>query len=267
MQAPASAKAALTTALRPALHEQQFVLHYEPQVQADGRITGAEALVRWLHREKGLLSPAEFVPMAEESGLIMEINEWVLNEALDTLGRWKAEPGMENVSLSVNVSVQQFRAPHFVPQLRERMAEKGVDPRRLTLELTEHIMSRDPGSVAERMAELREMGVRLSLDDFGTGYSSLSQLNRFPFDEVKIDGAFVSDLERRPANRTLIEAILGMAKGLNLHTVAEHVGSQWQVDFLSQRGCTVFQGFHFHAPMPEDKFTALFAAAPSRKAS
>lgn len=253
--------------LSDAIRRDELTFVFQPQVDAMGRVLGAEALLRWLHRDKGLLPPNEFVPMAEKSGLIMEINDWVLGEAVDTLARWKNEPGMQHMSLAVNVSVQQFRSDSFVPALRERLAAAGIDPRLLKLELTEHIMSRDPGQVAERMEQLREIGIRLSLDDFGTGYSSLSQLNRFPFDEVKIDGAFVSDLERQAGNRTLIEAILGMAKGLNLETVAEHVSSAEQLSFLRDRGCTVFQGFHFHAPMTEERLAFLLQPELPRKAS
>ena len=253
--------------LPDAITGNELAFVYQPQVDCTGAIVGAEALLRWNHPERGMLSPNEFVPLAEKSGLIMEINDWVLNEAVRTLARWKERPGMEKLSLSVNISVQQFRSDEFVPSLCRRLAAAGVDPRLLTLELTEQIMARDPGNVADRMRELKALGIRLSLDDFGTGYSSLSQLNNFPFDEIKIDGAFVSDLEQRSANRTLIEAILGMARGLNLSTVAEHVGSAWQVDFLQARGCNAFQGYHFHPPMNEESIGTLFEGEPRRKAS
>ena len=253
--------------LSDAIAGNQLAFAFQPQVDGEGALTGAEALLRWNHPERGMIAPSEFVPLAEKSGLIMEINDWVLAEAVRVLSRWRGQPGMERLSLSVNISVQQFRSDDFVSRLCGRLGEAGVDPRLLTLELTEQIMARDPGNVAERMRELRALGIRLSLDDFGTGYSSLSQLNNFPFDEIKIDGAFVSDLEQRLANRTLIEAILGMAKGLNMKTCAEHVGSTWQFEFLKARGCSMFQGFHFHPPMDETRLVRLFEAADRRRAS
>ena len=243
--------------LAAAIRNEELVFEFQPQVDVNGRILGAEALVRWNHPERGLLAPSAFVPMAEKTGLIMEINEWVLTNAISTLARWGRNPEMAGLNLSVNLSVQQFRLPEFVETMKQRIAKAGIDASRLTLELTEHVMARDPGRVAENMAELRKTGIRFSLDDFGTGYSSLSQLNQFPFDEVKIDGAFVSDIEHRESNRSLIEAILGMAQALDLETVAEHVGSPFQVEFLRDRGCNLFQGFYFHPPVSEDRLASL----------
>ncbi|MEZ5870593.1 MAG: EAL domain-containing protein [Nitratireductor sp.] len=243
--------------LGAAIRNGELVFEYQPQVDVNGRILGAEALVRWNHPERGLLAPSAFVPMAEKTGLILEINEWVLNNAITTLSRWATIPAMSRLYLSVNLSVQQFRLPGFVSTMKARIAEAGIDASLLTLELTEHVMARDPGQVAENMAELKKTGIRFSLDDFGTGYSSLSQLNQFPFNEVKIDGAFVSDIEHREANRSLIEAILGMAQALDLETVAEHVGSPFQVEFLRERGCNLFQGFYFHPPVSESTLEEL----------
>ncbi|MEZ5792334.1 MAG: EAL domain-containing protein [Nitratireductor sp.] len=243
--------------LAAAIRNEELVFEYQPQVDVNGRILGAEALVRWNHPERGLLAPSAFVPMAEKTGLIMDINEWVLTNAITTLSRWAGKPEMAQLNLSVNLSVQQFRLPEFVDKMKARIGEAGIDAKRLTLELTEHVMARDPKRVAENMAELRKTGIRFSLDDFGTGYSSLSQLNQFPFNEVKIDGAFVSDIEHRESNRSLIEAILGMAQALELETVAEHVGSPFQVEFLRERGCNLFQGFYFHPPVSEQMLESL----------
>ncbi|MFZ1815316.1 MAG: EAL domain-containing protein [Rhizobiaceae bacterium] len=255
-----SEKYLLQRDLSAAIRNNELVFEFQPQVDVNGKVLGAEALVRWQHPERGLLGPSEFVPMAEKTGLIMEINEWVLENAIKTLARWSAVPALSGISLSVNLSVQQFRSPNFVARLADQIEKSGINATLLTLELTEHIMARNPEKVAEHMTALKECGIRFSLDDFGTGYSSLSQLNQFPFDEVKIDGAFVSDIEHRESNRTLIEAILGMARALNLETVAEHVGSPNQVEFLRERGCNLFQGFFFHPPLPEVQLEDLLVA-------
>ncbi|GIL00997.1 MAG: GGDEF domain-containing protein [Alphaproteobacteria bacterium] len=251
---PASLKSvadvySLQRELGAAIRRRELFFEFQPVVEADGRVVGAEALMRWNHPQRGILAPGEFVPMAEMTGLIMDISEWALDQAVATLADWRQRPALQGISLAVNISVQQFRSDEFVERMRRRIAESGIDPARLTLELTEHVMARDPETVARRMEALKQIGLRFSLDDFGTGYSSLSQLNRFPFDEVKIDGAFVSDIEHRAQNRTLIEAILGMARALGLDTVAEHVGSPYQVEFLEARGCMRFQGFYYHPPI------------------
>jgi len=262
---PASLKSvseiySLQRELAVATRRGELFFEFQPQIDAEGRIFGAEALIRWKHPVRGVLAPGEFVPIAEMTGLIMDINGWVLDEAVAILARWREMPQMRDLNLAVNISVQQFRASEFVERLRQRIRSAGIEANRLTLELTEHVMARDPDDVARSMTELKATGLRFSLDDFGTGYSSLSQLNQFPFDEVKIDGAFVSDIEHRARNRTLIEAILGMAHALGLETVAEHVGSPFQVEFLKARGCTRFQGFYFHPPISGEALANLVAS-------
>jgi diguanylate cyclase (GGDEF)-like protein/PAS domain S-box-containing protein len=254
---------AMQRELSTAIRHGELAFDFQPQVDADGRICGAEALVRWNHPQRGRLSPAVFVPIAEMTGMIVEINDWVLDEALRVLARWRRQPELRRLSLSVNVSVQQFRSPEFSARLARNLAMSGADPRRLTLELTEHSMARDPQAVAHRMESLKKAGVRFSLDDFGTGYSSLSQLNAFPFDEVKIDGAFVSHIEQSETNRKLIDAILGMANALGMETVAEHVSSAYQLEFLRSRGCYRYQGFHFHPPLEPSAFEELAAGCRS----
>lgn len=255
---------ALQRELGAAIRRRELFFEYQPQVNDEGRIVCAEALIRWNHPARGILPPGEFIPVAEMNGLILDIGEWALDQAVVTLTEWSRRPSMREIGLAVNISVQQFRSAAFVEEVRRRIAQSGIDPQLLTLELTEHVMARDPDTVARRMAELKEIGVRFSLDDFGTGYSSLSQLNSFPFDEVKIDGAFVSDIEHREQNRTLIEAILGMAHALELETVAEHVSSQFQVDFLKNRGCRHFQGFYYHPPISAAALTDLVSAGKPR---
>ena len=246
--------------LSAAITQGQLQLYFQPQIDANRRIVGAEALVRWDHPRLGLLTPNAFVPMAEKTGLIALINQWVLDQAVETLKRWRDDPHLRDQRLSVNLSVQQFRSPSFATSFCQRVSEAGIDGALLTLELTEHVMAYNPKQVAERMAELKEAGIKMSLDDFGTGYSSLSQLNQFPFDEVKIDGAFISRLDESPANRTLVEAILGLAGAFGLGTVAEHVASDAQLDFLNKRGCTLFQGYYFHHPLEEAEFRQRVAA-------
>ena len=253
--------------LSGAIRNNQLVLHFQPQVDAAGRIMGAEALVRWKHPRLGLLSPGAFVPMAERTGLITDINDWVLGQAIETLARWQEAPQLRGKTLSVNLSVQQFRSDKFVAGFSRQIHDAGIDPRLLTLELTEHVMARNPEQVAASMNELKGLGIKFSLDDFGTGYSSLSQLNRFPFDEVKIDGSFIQDIDRRKSNRALVEAILGMANAFDLTTVAEHVSSATQIKFLRERGCDLYQGFYFHAPQDENRFTALVVEQAGNKAA
>jgi EAL domain-containing protein (putative c-di-GMP-specific phosphodiesterase class I) len=243
--------------LAGAIERGELILEFQPQIDLGGSIIGAEALVRWNHPTRGVLAPGEFVPIAEMTGAISEINHWVFAESMAVLSRWRKASHLKELGLSLNVSVQQFRSPDFPERLAEILKASGIDGTRLTLELTEHAMARDSESVAERMRSLKKFGIRFSLDDFGTGYASLSLLNAFPFDEVKIDGAFVSQIEHRESNRTLIEAILGMANALGMDTVAEHVGNQHQLDFLRARGCSRFQGFHFYASMKEADLVAL----------
>ena len=247
----ASQQYQLQNQLRDAIRNNELSLAFQPQVDANRRIVGCEALLRWNHPHFGTLPPASFVPMAEKSGLTGELNEWVLKNAIEYLSRWKDMGPMHELTLSVNVSVQQFTKADFVSDLLGTLQRFAVDPARLTLELTEQVMARDVEEVARQMSRIHDAGGRISLDDFGTGHSSLSQLNQFPFDEIKIDGTFVAELEKQESNRTMVEAILGMANGLGLDTVAEHVGSQSQFDFLKSRGCRRFQGYYHYPPLQE----------------
>lgn len=252
-----SAVYALQGKLRHAAANDELFFEFQPVVEANGVISSCEALVRWQHPTKGLLSPGEFVPIAEKTGMVREINEWVLRNAIDTLKQWQSIPAMRSFSLAVNVSVQQLGSDSLVPELLEAVNRAGIDPGLMTLELTEHMMARNPERVVERMNELKAIGIRFSLDDFGTGYSSLSQLNHFPFDEVKIDGSFVAAIETSKPNRALIEAILGISAALGLDSVAEHVGSPFQMAFLKERGCQRFQGYFFHPPMAQYELIEL----------
>jgi EAL domain-containing protein (putative c-di-GMP-specific phosphodiesterase class I) len=246
------------------LAEDQLSLHYQPQVDASGRICGAEALLRWHDSVLGDLSPQRFVPLAEESGLIVPIGLWVLEQACWQLARWAAHPHMAGLSLSVNVSVCQLRQPDFVAQLRAILAQTAAPPAQLVLELTESVLMDDDGSGSSKMRALRRLGVRLALDDFGTGYSSLSYLKKLPLDQLKLDQSFVQGMLHDGPDAAIVRAVLGLAQTLQLDVLAEGVESQAQYDSLLACGCQHFQGYLFGAPQPLAAFEQLLAAAHSR---
>ncbi|WP_350333102.1 putative bifunctional diguanylate cyclase/phosphodiesterase [Coralliovum pocilloporae] len=247
----------LQSELKVALERNELTFAFQPIVDGEGRITSAEALIRWNHPQRGLIMPSEFIPVAEQTGVILDINEWVLREGCAVLGRWKHHPVLKDIGLSVNVSIQQFHTESFVSDLALLMTRERLEPFKLTIELTEHVMARDEEHVSARMRELKEIGIRFALDDFGTGYSSLSQLKTFPFDVVKIDGSFICDLERVKSTRALVEGILAMAKTLRLETIAEHVECSSQYDFLNERQCDFYQGYYFGKAMSEDDMARM----------
>ncbi len=247
----------LQSHLSQAIRNDELEIHYQPQVDERGNIIAAEALVRWRHPELGLLMPGDFVPLAEQSGLIHELNEHVLCRSVQQLGQWQNILGDKKLQLSVNVSAQQLISIVFAETIRCCTEKYDVDPSQLTLEITEHMIARDADLLAERMRQIKKLGIRFSLDDFGTGYSSLSRLNELPVDEVKIDGSFVTGIEESKSARSLIEAILGMARALGLDTVAEHVNTDEQERFLLARGCRRFQGYAYSPPITADEFIAL----------
>lgn len=250
--------------LLEAIDGDDLELMLQPQMDSRGRICGAEAFLRWNHPTRGVLPPSQFVPHAERNGSILALNGWVIRKAVKILAKWKEDPKLKSLPLSVNVSVQQFASEQFATDLGRLLTEAGIEPSLLTLELTENVMSRNLDRAASQMAEVKKTGVRLSLDDFGTGSSSLSNLNRLPFDEVKIDGAFVSSIESEAKNRSLIEGILGIASALGLDTVAEHVSSRFQENYLREKGCKRFQGYFYHPPLSRDAFEALVERSETR---
>ncbi len=260
MQATVTARVALETALREALRERQFVLHYQPQVDGRNRTIGAEALVRWQHPQRGLLVPAEFVTLAEESGLILQLGEWIMDVACARLVAWAKQPGLAHLTLATNVSVRQFRHPGFVKLVHAALERSGADPRKLKLELTEHLLANDMKDTLEKMTELRACGVRFSLDDFGTGHASLSYLKRLPFDELKIDQSFVRDALTDPNDATIARTIVALGQSLGLAVVAEGVETEGQRAFLASNGCDVYQGHLFGQPLPPDRFEKLLLA-------
>ena len=250
MQAAASARAALEIDLRHGLDHQEFLLHYQPVVDQDSKITGVEALLRWRHPTRGMVSPGEFIPVAEQAGLILPLGQWVLAAACSQLVAWSTSVTTRKLSIAVNVSARQFRNPEFTRQLLDLLRLSGANPYRLKLELTESMLLSDFDDVVAKMSELRSIGVNFALDDFGTGYSSLSYLKRLPLDLLKIDQSFVRDVLTDPNDAAIARTILSLANSLELGVVAEGVETAGQRDFLLQCGCKAFQGYLFGRPVP-----------------
>jgi EAL domain-containing protein (putative c-di-GMP-specific phosphodiesterase class I) len=249
----------LETALRQALGENQLSLHYQPQVDLkSGRIVGMEALARWNHPELGAVSPAEFIPIAEETGLILPIGEWALREACRQIKAWHAT-GFPKLQVAVNVSGKQLRQKNFADRVREILRETRLEPRYLDLELTESLLMKDVEETAAAMHMLHDMGVSFSVDDFGTGYSSLAYLKRFPIDILKIDQSFVRDLATDPNDVAIVKTIIAMAHTLGMRVIAEGVETYEQLSFLRDQGCDGTQGYYCSKPLPADEFTELLA--------
>jgi diguanylate cyclase (GGDEF)-like protein len=240
----------LDNALRRAIERQQLALHYQPQISLEtGQIVGAEALLRWQHPELGAISPAEFIPIAEGSGLILPIGEWVIRTAVGQLAAW-IQRGMAPITMSVNLSAVQFRHADL-PQLITRILnDAALAPQLLELELTESAAMTHPLDAIAVMDDLHRRGVRMSIDDFGTGYSSLSYLKRFQAYKLKIDQSFVRDITEDPDDKAIVGAIISMASSLGLKTIAEGVETQGQLEFLRARGCHEVQGYYFSRPLP-----------------
>jgi diguanylate cyclase (GGDEF)-like protein/PAS domain S-box-containing protein len=259
MQDAVNARAALETDLREMLATRAFVLHYQPQVDARGRLIGAEALLRCEHPRRGLVHPAEFIPIAEELGLIMEIGGWLMEEACRQLVKWGDNPATSELVLSINVSVRQFRHPDFVKQVTDTLAATGADPKKLKIEITESLLIKDMEETKRKMMDLKALGVRFSLDDFGTGYSSLAYLQRLPLDQLKIDQSFVQDVVNNQNDAAITRAIIALARNLGLSVIAEGVETKDQQMFLEREGCRNFQGFLYHRPLPAMMFDAVAA--------
>ena len=257
MQATVTARAALELDLRKAVTEKQFRLYYQPQVDSSGRVIGAEALVRWQHSERGLVSPAEFIPLAEESGLILPLGQWVLETACAQLLAWASRPETAALTLAVNVSARQFNLPDFVDQVLQVIECSGVRPDMLKLELTESLLLENVEDIIAKMGALKARGVGFSMDDFGTGFSSLSYLKRLPLDQLKIDQAFVRDVHTSPSDGAIARTIVALGQNLGLTVIAEGVESAVQRDHLASIGCHVYQGYFFSRPLPLEGFEAF----------
>ena len=262
MQAAATANATLSSQLREALHDQQFVLHYQPQVGGDARMLGVEALLRWQHPTRGLVGPDEFIPQAEEGGLILPLGQWVIEKACAQLALWAANPNTEKLSISVNVSARQFRHPEFVEGVLQLIRQYGIPANRLKLELTESLLATGMDITIAKMGLLKEAGVTLSIDDFGMGYSALSYLKYLPLDQLKIDRTFVKDVLTDPNDAAIARTIIGLAQSLGLGVIAEGVETEAQRAFLAWHGCESYQGHLFCAALPIDALEAFMETLP-----
>jgi diguanylate cyclase (GGDEF)-like protein/PAS domain S-box-containing protein len=254
MQTVVTERAALEDDLRRALQHGEFLLHYQAQVDRDGMVTGAEALIRWQSPSRGLVSPATFIPVAEETGLILPIGRWVLESACDQLARWALHPGLAALNISVNVSARQLRQPGFVGEVFDMLERAGAIPQRLKIEITESLLVDDTEATIATMHSLKARGIGFSLDDFGTGYSSLSYLKRLPLDQLKIDQSFVSDVLADPNDAAIARTILALGSCLHLTVIAEGVETAEQHAFLMEHGCHAFQGYLFSRPVPVERF-------------
>jgi EAL domain-containing protein (putative c-di-GMP-specific phosphodiesterase class I) len=249
MQAEVNARAALEAGMRDALLKSQFMLYYQPQVDAQGLLLGAECLLRWQHPNGNVVSPADFIPLAEETRLIVAMGQWVLQTACKQLAEWATHAALAELTLAVNVSVHQFHQEDFVAQVLLALERSGADPKLLKLELTESLLVSDVEEVVQKMLALKAKGVGLSLDDFGTGYSSLNYLKRLPLDQLKIDRSFVQDLPQNGDDAAIVKTIISLGHNLGLSIMAEGVETQAQRDFLGQLGCSSFQGYLFGTPL------------------
>jgi len=258
MNSKVNERLALENSLRRALERDEFVLHYQSKVDLKtGAIVGAEALVRWRHPERGLMSPDLFVPLAEETGLIVQIGEWVLREACTQNRAWQAD-GLPPISVAVNVSARQFRQEILIKSVSRILAETGLDPSHLEMELTESMIMHNAEAVVATLRQLTSLGVRLSIDDFGTGYSSLSYLKHLPIDTLKIDQSFVRDIVAGSSeHRVLARAIISIGHSLDLKVVAEGVETEAQLEYLRQHDCDEVQGYYFSEPLPPEEFRKL----------
>jgi len=261
MQADVSSHAALEADLREAVQKQQFLLHYQAQVVGDGRLTGVEALVRWQHPSRGMVSPAQFIALAESSGLILPIGQWVLDTACLQLTAWASQPDLAHLTVAVNVSARQFQQADFVDSVLATLARTQANPKRLKLELTESMLVNDVEGIIAKMSELKAHGVGFSLDDFGTGYSSLSYLKRLPLDQLKIDQGFVRNIVTDPNDAAIAKMVVALAESLGLAVIAEGVELQAQADFLAHQGCHAYQGYLFSRPLPISAFEAFARGA------
>jgi EAL domain-containing protein (putative c-di-GMP-specific phosphodiesterase class I) len=250
MQAAVTSRAALESGLREAMQKEQFRLYYQAQVNGNGQLTGSEVLLRWQHPERGMVSPADFIPLAEETRLILPLGHWVLQTACTQLALWAARPELAHLTVAVNVSAHQFHQAGFVDQVVTVLKDTGANPQRLKLELTESLLVSNVDEVIEKMFALRAEGVGFSLDDFGTGYSSLSYLKRLPLDQLKIDQSFVRDVLVDPSDASIAKTIIALAQNLGLGVIAEGVETEAQRCFLATSGCHAYQGFFFSRPLP-----------------
>ncbi len=254
MDARMQARRALESDLRAAIENDEFMLHYQSIINLDsGKIEGFEALLRWNHSD-GLVPPAEFIPVAEETGLIIPLGEWVIRQACMEAARWP-----EPVKVAVNLSPVQLRSSNLVEAVSSALKASGLAPGRLELEITETVLLQDSAGTLAKLHQLRELGARISMDDFGTGYSSLSYLRRFPFDKIKIDRSFIRDLSKHEDSIAIVRAVAALGKSLGMATTAEGVETAEQLERVRIEGCTEVQGYFFNPPKPASEIAELLA--------
>jgi len=264
MHARVLERQSLEGSLRAALGRHEFLLHYQPKINLkSGEIIGVEALLRWMHPDRGLVPPLQFVPIAEECGLIIPIGQWVLFEACKQAQAWR-DLGLQAVPVAVNVSAVEFLAKDFLSGVRAVLIATGVEPHNLELELTEGVLMRDAASTIDTLHALKAIGVQLAVDDFGSGYSSFSYLRRFPIDALKIDQSFVRDITVDQKDAAIVSAMIGIGKSLKQRVIGEGVETAEQLAFLRKQGCTEGQGYYFSRPVPAEQFTTLLKSAPSQ---
>ena len=245
-----NARATLEAELRQAVLAGQFVLLYQPQIGDDGRLSGVEALLRWQHPRRGLLSPGKFIAVAESSGLIRILGRWVMETACKQLAAWADRPQTSQLTIAVNVSVRQFKQSNFVQEVMDILATTGAKAKYLMLELTESVLVDNAHEIITKMNALKAVGIRFSLDDFGTGYSSLSYLKRLPLDQVKIAQDFVRDILIDPDDAAIAKMVVALAESMGLEVIAEGVETEAQRAFLNALGCLNYQGYLFSKPLP-----------------
>jgi diguanylate cyclase (GGDEF)-like protein/PAS domain S-box-containing protein len=267
MQTMITARAALETDLREDLKNERLLLHYQPQVDHEGKLLGAEALARWPHAQKGMVSPSQFIPVAESTGLILPLGALMLKTACRQLARWSADPATERLTIAINVSALQMRQKNFVEEVRVILEQTGANPHRLKIELTESTLVSNVDDVIAKMEKLKATGIGFSLDDFGTGYSSLSYLKRLPLDELKIDRSFVKDVLIDSNDAAIAQMIIALSKSLGLSVIAEGVETEEQYAFLAQHGQLNYQGYLFGRPLPPEDFESLARAFSPRRNS
>jgi diguanylate cyclase (GGDEF)-like protein/PAS domain S-box-containing protein len=265
MESAAASRVALLADLKSALHADEFELHYQPQVNTTHKVVSCEALLRWRHPVRGMVPPDEFIPLAEADGLIVDLGYWVLDTACEQLAAWALKPEMQELSMSVNVSIRQFLDSRFVQFVERSLRVSGADPRKLKFEITESFMMERVDDVIHKMAELKKDGIGFSMDDFGTGYSSLSQLKRLPLDLLEIDQSFVRDVLTGVMDASIVRTIIALGKSLNLAVIAEGVETEEQRKFLEEQGCFAYQGYLFSPALRALEFEAFAAGVRPEK--
>jgi EAL domain-containing protein (putative c-di-GMP-specific phosphodiesterase class I) len=253
LQAALETRTTLETALRNAIKADQLTLHFQAQVNQAGQALGAEVLLRWQHPLHGNVPPAQFIPIAEASGLILPMGEWVLQQACAQLSAWATQPHTQHLELAVNVSARQFRHPDFVSQVCQTLQQSGAPPTRLVLELTESLVLHDIADTVAKMQALRHQGVRFALDDFGTGYSSLTYLKRLGAEVIKIDQSFVRDMQTDPDDLAIVQGVIGLARAFHRDVIAEGVETIAHGSVLLPLGCECAQGYGIARPMPANE--------------